>query len=71
MAKTKADLLKEAKSRGLVADSVGEDDTTAEDLARLLDPEPVAWKGSMSSKKPLVAPDGHVTLSQEDIDARQ
>jgi hypothetical protein len=29
-----------------------------------------AWKGSMSSKEPLVGPDGHVHLSQEDIDAR-
>lgn len=27
-----------------------------------------AWKGSLSSKVPIVAPDGHVVLSQEDID---
>ena len=28
------------------------------------------WKGSMSASEPLVAPDGHVTVSQEDIDKR-
>lgn len=70
MGKTKADLLKEAQSRGMVADTVTEDDVTTDDLRQLLDPEPVAWKGSMSSSVPLVAPDGHVALSQEDIDAR-
>ena len=71
MAKSKAELLKEAQARGLVAESVQEDDITGDDLRQLLDPEPVAWKGSLSSKVPLVAPDGHVALSQEDIDARQ
>jgi hypothetical protein len=27
-------------------------------------------KGSLSASEPIVAPDGHVVLSQEDIDAR-
>jgi hypothetical protein len=30
----------------------------------------VSHKGSLSAKKPVVAPDGHVNLSQEDIDNR-
>lgn len=30
----------------------------------------VAWEGSLSANEPVVAPDGHVVLSQEDIDAR-
>ena len=71
MAKSKGELLKEAKTRGMVADTVTEDDVTIDELRQLLDPEPVAWKGSLSSMVPLVAPDGHVALSQEDIDARQ
>jgi len=29
-----------------------------------------AWEGSLSSDEPLVAPDGHVVLSKEDIKAR-
>jgi hypothetical protein len=33
------------------------------------DGEP-AWKGSASATEPQIAPDGHVVLSQEDIDAR-
>ena len=36
-------------------------------------PEPSdqpVWEGSLSASEPIVAPDGHVTLSQEDIDAR-
>jgi hypothetical protein len=70
MAKNKTELLKEAKSRGMVADSVTEDDITADDLQTLLDPEPRAWKGSLSAKEPQVAPDGHVALSAEDIAAR-
>lgn len=68
---TKKEMLKDAQARGLVGEDVTEDDMTAADLETLLDPSPVAWKGSLSSKKPLVGPDGHVHLSQEDIDARQ
>jgi hypothetical protein len=29
-----------------------------------------AWKGSLSSSKPLKTADGHETLTKEDIDAR-
>jgi hypothetical protein len=54
----------------MVAESVTEDDISGDDLKQLLDPEPVAWKGSLSAKEPQIAPDGHVALSQEDIDAR-
>ena len=70
MAKNKSELLKEAQARGMVADTVSEDEVTVDDLRQLLDPEPVAWKGSLSASEPQVAPDGHVALSQEDIDAR-
>lgn len=70
MAKNKSELLKEAQAAGKVGEEVTEDDITADDLKTMLDPEPVAWKGSMSSSLPLVGPDGHVHLSQEDIDAR-
>ena len=28
-----------------------------------------AWKGSLSSKEPIIMPDGHVVLSKEDIKA--
>lgn len=71
MARNKADLLKDAVRAGAVADTATEDDFTVEQLERVLDPAPTAWKGTLSARKPLVAPDGHVTLSQEDIDARQ
>ena len=32
--------------------------------------EPKAWKGSLSASEPVVAPDGHVNLSEEDIKER-
>lgn len=32
--------------------------------------EPAGFTSVPSAKKPIVAPDGHVNLSQEDIDAR-
>jgi hypothetical protein len=32
--------------------------------------EPKIKEGRETAKKPIVAPDGHETLSQEDIDAR-
>ena len=71
MAKNKSELLKDAVRAGLAPETATEDDFTGEQLERMLDPTPTAWKGSLSARKPLVAPDGHVTLSQEDIDARQ
>jgi len=67
---TKKELLANAVKAGKVAEGASEDDYTAEDLQTMLDPEPTAWKGPLSAKKPQVSPDGHVHLSQEDIDAR-
>jgi len=71
MARNKSELLKDAVRAGAVPDTATEDDFTVAELERVLDPSPIAWPGSLSARKPLVAPDGHVTLSQEDIDARQ
>lgn len=69
MAKTKAELLKEAQASGAVSQDVTEDDFTAAELERVVNPDAApAWEGSLSSTKPIVAPDGHVVLSQEDID---
>lgn len=70
MAKTKEELLEEAQTAGLVAPDVTADDMSAADLKTILDPNKPAWEGSMSSPTPIVAPDGHVNLSQEDIDNR-
>ncbi len=67
---TKKELLKEAKATGLVAADADEEGLSVADLERLLGRGP-AWEGSLSSKDPIVAADGHVVLSQEDIDARQ
>jgi len=67
----KKDLLEQAQGRGLVADGVDETDFTESQLRELLSDNVSAWKGSLSARKPVVAPDGHVSLSQEDIDARQ
>lgn len=33
-------------------------------------PDKPLWKGSLSADKPVVQPDGHESLSQEDIDNR-
>lgn len=66
----KKDLLKEAQAAGLLSEDVNAEDLTEADLERLLGRGP-AWEGSVSSPKPLVAPDGHETLSKADIEARQ
>ena len=63
----KADKFKEAPRR--VWSRRGDRTTHRGQLDALLGDAP-AWEGSMSASKPLVAPDGHVTLSQEDIDKR-
>lgn len=70
MAKNKADLHKEGIASGAVpADSDPDDYTAAELEARIGGDVPAAgWTPSASD--PIVAPDGHVVLSQEDIDAR-
>jgi hypothetical protein len=71
MAKTKGELLADAKSAGLVAADVSEDDVQVDDLKRALNPDDApAWKGSLSAREEIVAPDGHVVLSKEDISAR-
>lgn len=70
MAKTKSDLLKEAQTAGLVAADAPEEDYTAAQLSTLLSGE-VPVHERVSATEPIVAPDGHVVLSQEDIDARQ
>lgn len=67
----KADLFRDAKKAGLVPADASADDFTEAQLKSLLNPDAAPlWEGSMSSSKPIIAPDGHVTLSQEDIDAR-
>lgn len=67
----KSDLLKQAQKSGLAPEGASADDYSEAELRVLLglDAAP-AWKGSASSKEPLIAPDGHETLSQADIDAR-
>jgi hypothetical protein len=67
----KTELFKAALKAGLVPEDSGPDAYTADQLDTLLNPAgaPV-WEGSLSATKPIVAPDGHVVLSQEDIDAR-
>jgi hypothetical protein len=66
----KRDAFKEASKAGLVPEGASEDDYTEAQLLTLLG-RGAAWEGSRSSKDELIAPDGHKTLSQEDIDARQ
>lgn len=67
---SKTDLFKEAQAAGLVGEDASADDYTAATLETLLSRGAPAWEGSLSSKKELVAADGHVTLSKEDIDNR-
>jgi hypothetical protein len=68
MAKSKAELVKEAQAAGVLAADVNPDDFSAADLEAMLNPEGApAWKGSLSADKPIVAADGHVVLSKEDI----
>lgn len=67
---TKKELLAEAQAAGHVSEDASADDFTVAQLETLLGRGAPAWEGSISSSEPLVAPDGHVNLSQEDIDAR-
>lgn len=67
---TKRELFKEAQAAGLVAEDATADDYDVRGLETLLGRGP-AWEGSVSSDEPLVGADGHVNLSQEDLDARQ
>jgi hypothetical protein len=69
MAKSKGELLDQAKASGAVAADAGEDDYTVEQLRDMLSPDEKI-RERVSASEPIVAPDGHVVLSQEDIDAR-
>jgi len=69
VAKTKSDLHKDAVSAGKVAADSDPDDYTAEQLQGILSGN-IPVHERQSAVEPIVAPDGHVTLSQEDIDAR-
>ena len=64
----KKDVFERAVNAGAVPADANPDDFTLEQLSRFLSGEVSAWEGSLSSQTPIVAPDGHVTLSQEDID---
>lgn len=70
MAKTKDELLAQAVAAGVLPDDATTDAYTAAELAAMTDPERPAWEGSRSATEPIIAADGHVVLSQEDIDAR-
>lgn len=70
VAKSKADLLADAQAAGLVAADAEEESFTVEELRGMLDPGRPAWVGSRSVSEPVVAADGHVVLSKEDLDAR-
>ena len=69
MAKNKADLHQAAVNAGAVAADSDPDDFTADQLSALLSGD-IPVHERVSATKPLIAPDGHVVLSQEDIDAR-
>lgn len=70
MAKTKAELVEQAVASGAVAADAEPDDFTVVQLEQMLSGEVVAHDRK-SATEPIVAADGHVVLSQEDIDARQ
>lgn len=67
----KADLFREAQKAELVPSEAKADDYTERELRILLGRNVPVWKGSVSSSSPIEAPDGHVNLSQADLDARQ
>ena len=69
MAKSKTELLADAQKAGVAPEAASEDDYTADELRDLLATERMVDDYQMADK-PIVAPDGHVVLSQEDIDAR-
>ena len=65
----KKDLLKQAQTAGAAPADATEDDYTVAQLEQLLSGDiPVHERQSATS--PIVAADGHVVLSQADIDAR-
>lgn len=70
MAKTKADLHKEGVTSGALPADSDPDDYTAVQLENLVGGDVPAAGWLPTATKPITAPDGHPTLSQEDIDAR-
>ena len=70
MAKTKDELHKAAVDSGAVAADTDPDDFTAAELERRLGGDVPAAGWVPSAAEPVTAADGHVVLSQEDIDAR-
>ncbi len=70
MGKSKADLHQEAANAGKISADTDPDDFSASDLETLLSDDVPAWEGSLSASEPVVAPDGHVSLSKEEIKAR-
>lgn len=68
MAKSKSDLFKEGVAAGKVAADSDPDDYTADELQARIDGVTTVTNPVVT--EPIVAPDGHVVLSQEDIDAR-
>ncbi len=70
MARTKDQLLDEAKKSGRVGDDVDAEDVTVAQLETLLGGDVPASGWVPSHRTPQIAPDGHVNLSKEDIDGR-
>jgi hypothetical protein len=68
MAKTKAQLHEESVAAGAVAPDSDPDEFTVDELTSRLGGNLTVEHPVHS--EPIVAPDGHVVLSQEDIDAR-
>lgn len=66
---SKKDTFREAQKAGHVPEDANADDYTEAQLLTLLGRGP-AWEGSRSGSEEIVAPDGHVVLSKEDLDAR-
>jgi hypothetical protein len=67
---SKSDLMKQAATAGLIPADAPEEDFTVAQLEDMLSPDRPAWKGSLSSKDPIKAPDGHENLSKEDVKNR-
>lgn len=69
MAKSKADLHAEAVAAGQVAEDTDPEDFSVAQLEGITGDKPIPVDTSMHMT-PQVAPDGHVNLTQEDIDSR-
>lgn len=67
---SKKELLEQAVGAGLLPEDASEEDFSKAQLEEVLSTDVPAWEGSLTAQEPIVAPDGHVVLSQEDIDAR-